>query len=371
MMVKQLNFIFAAGGTGGHLYPAVAVAEQIKLLQPQSNILFVGTKDKIEARVIPQLNYKFKSIWISGFSRKLTLKNILFPIKLIVGSIQSFFINLKFKPTVAIGAGAYVSGPVITTAKLFGAKVVLLEQNSFPGVTNRMLEKKADQIHLSFEDSKKYFNNKSKLFVTGNPIRTTMKLADKMESLKYFNLDETKKTLLVLGGSLGASSMNFAVEENLDLLKRSNIQVIWQTGDKYFNQYKKLQCEYVKIFPFISEMDKAYSACDLLVARAGATTIAEAAFLGLPVLFVPSKNVAANHQFLNAQSLAENKAALLIEDSELNLRLGSLIIKSIADEKMLNDLSENIKKFSKPDAAKTIAAEIIKMADTNFKSTRN
>lgn len=365
MSSKNYNFIFAAGGTGGHLYPAVAVAEQLKLLMPNSNILFVGTKNKIEAKVIPQLGYKFKTIWISGFRRNLTIKNLLFPIKLVIGSVQSFIINFKYKPKVAVGAGAYVSGPIIIMAKLFGAKVILLEQNSFPGVTNRMLEKRADQIHLSFEDSKKYFKYQEKLKLSGNPIRTTLKLFGKKESLQHFKLSENKKTLLVLGGSLGAASINFATKENLNFLSNNNVQIIWQTGELYYDDYKSLTNENVKIFPFITEMEKAYSACDLIVARAGATTIAEIAYLGLPVLFIPSKNVTANHQYKNAKSLSDNYAALLIEDSELNLKLGSLILKSITDEILLNKLSENIKSFSKPNAAKVIAEEVIKLAELN------
>ncbi|MBK8943757.1 MAG: undecaprenyldiphospho-muramoylpentapeptide beta-N-acetylglucosaminyltransferase [Ignavibacteriae bacterium] len=371
MNSKAYNFIFAAGGTGGHLYPAVAVAEQLKLLMPNSNILFIGTKNKIEAKVIPLLGFNFKTIWISGLRRKLTIKNLLFPIKLIVGSIQSFIINFQFKPNVAIGAGAYVSGPVIMMSKLLGSKVVLLEQNSFPGVTNRMLEKKADQIHISFEDSKKYFKDQTKLILSGNPIRTTLQLKDKIESLNKLNLSENKKTLLVLGGSLGASTINFAIKENLPLLTKADIQIIWQTGELYFDQYKSLANEKIKIFPFISEIENAYSACDLIVARAGATTIAEIAYLGLPVLFIPSKNVAANHQYKNAKSLADENAALLIEDSKLNLKLGTLILKSIQDENLLRNLSKNILKFSKPDAAKIIAEEVIKLAGAEINIVRN
>ncbi len=362
------NFIFAGGGTGGHLYPAVAVAEQIKIIKPEANILFVGTKNKIESRVIPQLGYKFKSIWISGFSRKLTLKNILFPIKLIVGMVQSFFINLIFKPTVAVGAGAYVSGPVIWMAKLFGSKVVLLEQNSFPGVTNRMLEKKADRIHISFEDSRKYFKNSSKLKLSGNPIRTLMQLKEKSESINSFKLDAKRKTLLVLGGSLGASSINNAIKQNLESLLNSNIQIIWQTGELYYNQYKHLENNYIKVFSFISEMDIAYSACDLVLARAGATTIAEVAYLGLPVLFVPSTNVAANHQYKNAKSLVDNNAALLINDSDIKGLLKDTLLKSIQDETLLLKLKTNIKKYSTPDAAKNIASEIIDMAESKIKN---
>ncbi len=360
------NFIFAAGGTGGHLYPAVAVAEQLKLLKPDAKILFVGTKKKIESRVIPQLGYKFKSIWISGFSRKFNLKNLLFPLKLFVGSIQSFFINMFFNTKVAIGAGAYVAGPIIWSAKLLGSKVVLLEQNSFPGITNRMLEKKADQIHISFEDSKKYFKDQSKLKLSGNPIRTTLKLIDKKDALENFELIGSKKTILVLGGSLGAGSINESVKKNIDFFVKSSLQIIWQTGELYFDTYKNLVSNDVKIFPFISEMEIAYSACDLVIARSGATTIAEVSYLGLPVLFVPSPNVAANHQYKNAKSLYDSGAALLIEDSELGIKLKDSVINSIYDESLLKSLKENIKKFSKPDAANIIAKNIISLAETRI-----
>jgi len=358
------NFIFAAGGTGGHLYPAVAVAQQLQILKPEAKILFVGTKKKIEARVIPQLGYKFKSIWISGFSRKLNFKNLLFPLKLIVGFVQSFFINMLFSPKVAVGAGAYVSGPIVWSAKLFGSKVVLLEQNSFPGVTNRMLENKADQIHISFEDSKKYFKNQSKLKLSGNPIRTSLKLIDKKNATESFQLSKTKKIILIIGGSLGAASINKAVKENLDSFVKSNIQIIWQTGEFYFDMYKELAGENVKIYPFVSKMENAYSACDLVIARAGATTIAEVSYLGLPVLFIPSPNVAANHQYKNAKSLYDDGACLLIEDSQIGSKLKDTIINSINDESFLKSLRENIKKFSKPDAANNIAEDIIKLAES-------
>ena len=357
------NFIFAAGGTGGHLYPAIAVAEQLKIIKPESKILFIGTKKKIEAKVIPQLGYSFKSIWLSGFSRKLTFKNLLFPLKLAVSLFQSFFINLKFKPSVAIGAGAYVSGPVAWLASFFGARIVLLEQNSFPGVTNRMLEKKADSIHLSFEDSAKYFKEKNKLKITGNPVRTTLKLTDRNEAIKYFGLDVNKKVVLIIGGSLGARSINKAVSENIKNFIDNNIQVIWQTGEFYYDDYKTLQNDIIKVKPFISEMELAFSACDLLVARAGATTIAEVAFLGIPGIFIPSTNVAANHQFKNAKSLLDKNACLMIEDSRLPIDFGNEVVKAISNDKMLSDLKENIKKFSKPNAAYDIALDVIRLAE--------
>lgn len=359
------KYIFAAGGTGGHLYPAVAVAEQVKKLKPESEILFIGTKNKIESRVIPQIGYDFKTIWISGFSRKLTLKNLLFPLKLVVSIVQSLFIVMSFKPNVAIGAGAYVSGPIVWLSSLMGSKVVLLEQNSYPGVTNRMLESKADKVFISFEDSKKYFKYQEKLVLSGNPIRTTLRLIEKEEALKEFSLKSDKKTLLVLGGSLGARSINEAVKENLKVLIENNIQVIWQTGELYYEEYKSFETENVKVMSFVNNMSVAYSACDVVVARAGATTIAEVAYLGLPVIFVPSKNVAANHQYKNAMSLVENNAGLLIEDGKLIYKMKDIVVKTINDETLLEKLKTNIKKYSKPDAALKIAESLINLTEIN------
>jgi UDP-N-acetylglucosamine--N-acetylmuramyl-(pentapeptide) pyrophosphoryl-undecaprenol N-acetylglucosamine transferase len=362
------KFIFAGGGTGGHLYPAVAVAEQVKVICPEAKILFVGTKKKIESRIVPQLGYNFQSIWVSGLQRKFALKNLLFPIKLVVSVIQSIIINMRFKPSVAVGAGAYVSGPVVWIASLFGAKIVLLEQNSFPGATNRILEGKADSIHISFEDSQKYFKNESKLKLTGNPVRSTLELINRAEALKGFSLDDNKKVLLIIGGSLGAKSLNKAVAENIDRLVQDNIQIIWQTGEYYFDEYKKLENEYVKVLPFITDMSKAYSSCDLVVARAGATTIAEVSYLGLPVIFVPSTNVAANHQYKNALSLIDNDAGILIEDKEALSKLGEFVTSTINNKKLLGTLGDNIQKFSKPNAAKEIALDVFNLAKTNEKN---
>lgn len=357
------RFIFAGGGTGGHLYPAVAVAEQIRLLKPESEILFIGTEGKIESRVVPKLGFNFKTIWISGFARKFTLKNILFPVKVLVSMIQSLLINMQLKPRVAVGTGAYVSGPVLWGASVLGSKIILLEQNSYPGITNRMLEKKADEIHISFEDSKKYFRESRKLILSGNPVRTDVKLIDKNSALEKFGLSADKKTLLILGGSLGAKSINEAVKNNIDRFLEKGIQIIWQTGSLYFEQYKAFNNGRIKVAAFIDDMASAYSACDLLAARAGATTIAEVAQLGLPVVFIPSKNVAANHQYKNAKSLVDGNAAELIEDENLSDKLFAKVYELINNENRLQELKNNIKKFSKPDAAKVIAERAIKLAE--------
>ncbi|NMB81369.1 MAG: undecaprenyldiphospho-muramoylpentapeptide beta-N-acetylglucosaminyltransferase [Ignavibacteria bacterium] len=357
------RFLFAGGGTGGHLYPALAVAQQIKLLKPEAEFLFVGTVDKIESRVVPQYGFDFKSIWISGFSRKLTLNNLLFPLKVVVSMIQSLWLVMKFKPRVAIGSGAYVSGPVIWAASVLGTKIILLEQNSYPGVTNRILEKRAEEIHISFEESKKFFREQKKIKLTGNPVRVNLKMIDKAEALSKFELDAKKKTILILGGSGGARNINNAIADAINELNENNIQVIWQTGQFYFEENKKFESKSVKVLPFIDDMSAAFSACDLLVARAGATTITEVSFLGIPVIFVPSPHVAANHQYKNAKAISDASAALLIEDKDLKTSLCKTIIDLIKDESKLTELRKNISAFAKPHAAKVIAESAIKMAE--------
>jgi len=356
------RFLFAGGGTGGHLFPAVAVAEKIKMLVPEAEILFVGTKSKIEGRVVPQLGYKFKSIWIKGFSRKINYENILFPLKLVVSIIQSIFINMKFRPKVAIGSGGYVSGPAIFGSSLVGAKIILLEQNSFPGITTKLLEKYAEEVHISFADSKKYFRNPEKLLLTGNPIRSSLAQVNKDEALKEFGLSTSNKTLLVIGGSLGAGSMNEAVADSVKIFEEKGIQVIWQTGNGYFDRYKNLTTGFIKVLPFINKMNLAYSACDLLLSRAGATTISELLALGIPSILVPSPNVAENHQYFNAKSLAENNAAILLEDKNMKKELADQVISAINNGERLKQLRQNALVLAKPDAAEVIAKNAIKYA---------
>jgi UDP-N-acetylglucosamine--N-acetylmuramyl-(pentapeptide) pyrophosphoryl-undecaprenol N-acetylglucosamine transferase len=357
--VTPYRFLFAGGGTGGHLYPAIAVADEIKKMKPESEILFVGRKSRIEGTVIPKLGYQFRSIWIKGFSRKFNLSNILFPIKVIVSAVQSIFISFRFRPRVAIGSGGYVAGPAIWGASVMGAKIILMESNSYPGVTTRLLEKYADEVHITFEDSKKYLRRPEKIKLTGNPVRPELGKFNKAEAIKYFGLDENKFTILVLGGSLGAQSINEAVADCVEELEKKNLQLIWQTGQNYYNNYKKINLTSVKILDFIDDMNKAYSVCDLLVARAGATTIAELSFLGIPSILIPSPHVAENHQYYNAKSLADNGAAVLIKDSELKENLKNKILEVVHDKNLLNSLSEIAKKNSKPNAANEIAMNAI------------
>jgi len=360
---SKYRFLFAGGGTGGHLFPAVAVAEQIRELKPEADILFIGRKDKIEGKLVPKLGYKFKSIWIKGFSRKISLENILFPLQLIVSMIQSLIINISFRPKVAIGSGGYVAGPAIWAGSVMGAKIILLEQNSYPGITTRLLERYANQVHLSFSESKKYLRRESLHHLTGNPVRKNLGMMKKSDALKKIGLGNEKKTLLVLGGSLGAKTINEAVSENMNLLIENNIQIIWQTGKNYYDQFKNMNSDTVKIFDFLEDMNAAYSACDLLLARAGATTIAELLNLGIPALLVPSPNVAENHQYYNAKSLTENDAAILIEDKDLKKELSGTVLNTLNSDSKLEELKKNALKMAKPEAAKVIAQNAIKFAE--------
>jgi UDP-N-acetylglucosamine--N-acetylmuramyl-(pentapeptide) pyrophosphoryl-undecaprenol N-acetylglucosamine transferase len=281
----------------------------------------------------------------------------------IVSIMQSIAINMKFKPQVAIGSGGYVAGPAIYASSLLGAKVVLLEQNSFPGITTRLLEKYADEIHISFEDSKKYLKQLNKIYTTGTPVRESLKSIDKSSALKNFNLDPSKKTLFVVGGSLGAASINEAVSNSINFFKEKDIQVIWQTGKFYFQKYKHLSSEMIIVKDFIEEMNFAYSACDLLLARSGASTIAELLTLVIPAILVPSPNVAANHQYFNAKSLADNNAAILVEDRLLKEKLSEVLSSVLFDDEKLQQLKMNAAKLRKADAAEIIADRVIKFAE--------
>lgn len=363
-MQSKYRFLFAGGGTGGHLFPGIAVARKLKELKPDSRIMFIGTKNGLESRVVPDSGFDFKTIWISGIQRKINLKNILFPFKLLIAMLQSVMICIKFKPVVAIGTGAYVSGPAVWGASVMGAKIMLLEQNSYPGLTNRLLEKRAEEIHISFRDSEKYFRNKEKLKLTGNPIHVSSEKMPLEESLKVFGLHRGKFTILVLGGSLGARSINQAFSKIIsDIEKNEKIQVLWQTGKNYYNEYKVYSSDNVKIMPFIDNMDAAYSSADLVIARAGATTIAEVAALSLPVIFIPSPHVAEDHQYKNAESIEKVGGCIVIKDADINERLYLTIMELYNNRTKLDDLAANIKKFSKPDAAVMIAKRAIVLAE--------
>ncbi len=359
---NKYRFLIGAGGTGGHLYPALAVADKIKELLPESEFLFIGSKDKIEAKVVPAKGYNFKSIIISGFSRKMNLQNLLFPFKMITGFTQALLLAIKFKPHVVIGAGSYVSGPVVWAGAFMGAKAILLEQNSYPGITNRLLEKKAEEIFISFDESRKYFRFPEKLTLSGNPIRPDFKLIDKNKAKEKLQISKEKKTVFIVGGSLGAKSINEAVEKNLEKLKSLDINILWQSGKYYYERFMKYNSESVRVVDFIDEIALYYSAADLILARAGATTIAELSYLGLPAILIPSPNVAAEHQYKNASALKDIGAAELVKDENIADELFEKVKSLLYDKNKLELLSKNIKNFGKHDAAEVIAKKAIKYA---------
>ncbi len=365
--VPKLKAIFAGGGTGGHLFPGIAIADELKKLEPDAEILFVGTKDKIEARVVPQKGYGFRSIWISGFHRRLRVSNVLFPLKVIISFMQSFSLIRTFKPNVVVGTGGYVSGPVLRAAIASKVPTLIQEQNSYPGVTTRVLSKSVNEIHLTFEQTKKYLQRTDHVFVTGNPTRNDLDNVRRDASLKYFGLDpnEKRKVLLVFGGSLGAHSINNALRNIIHQIDFTRMCVIWQTGKEDFPSVQK-SCEAIApnsiwVSPFIDRMDYAYAASDLAVCRAGATTIAELTRLGKPAILVPYPFAAANHQVENAKSMKESGAAEIVYDNELPEKLLPALC-LLDDDRQLRQISERCKALGKPSAAKEIAQCVLRLA---------
>ncbi len=357
------RILIAAGGTGGHVYPAIAIADAIKNENADSEILFVGTKDHMEWKAVPKAGYKIKSVWISGFHRRLTLKNILFPLKLVTSIVQSFGIVSSFKPQVMVSCGGYAAGPVGWVAGKRGVKVVIQEQNSFPGVTNRMLAKFASRIFTAFKEAAKYLPS-DKIVESGNPTRNTLDKVEKKVGLNSFNFDDSKPVLMVLGGSGGARSINEAVKENLD--KLSDLQVIWQCGSRYIDALmKEVDLENnknIRLTAFIDNMPEAYAAADLIVSRAGASSCSEFMMTGKPSVLIPSPNVAGDHQTQNAQSMVDAGASELLKDADAVNALPELVHSLIKNQEKLKEMNKAALKLAKPDAAKMIAKEILELA---------
>ncbi len=357
------RILIAAGGTGGHVYPAIAIADAIKNENADSEILFIGTKDHMEWKAVPKAGYKIKSVWISGFHRRLTLKNMLFPLKLVTSIVQSFGIVSSFKPQVMVSCGGYAAGPVGWVAGKRGVNVVIQEQNSFPGVTNRMLAKFASRIFTAFKEAAKYLPS-DKIVESGNPTRNTLDKVEKKVGLNSFNFDDSKPVLMVLGGSGGARSINEAVKENLD--KLSGLQVIWQCGSRYIDALmKEVDLENnknIRLTAFIDNMPEAYAAADLIVSRAGASSCSEFMMTGKPSVLIPSPNVAGDHQTQNAQSMVDAGASELLKDIDAVNALPELVHSLIKNQEKLKEMNKAALRLGKPDAAKMIAKEILELA---------
>ena len=361
--MKPYKFILSGGGTGGHIYPAIAIANELKLRFPNAEFLFVGAQDKMEMQKVPQAGYKIEGLWIAGLQRKISRQNIMFPFKLMSSLWKSRKIIKRFKPDVVIGTGGFASGPLLQMANSLNIPTVIQEQNSYPGITNKLLSKKDNVICVAYENLERFFP-KEKIVFTGNPVRQDVLDASnkKQEGVTYFKLDATKKTLLILGGSLGARRVNQLIAKEIDFLLATEIQIFWQCGKLYFEEYKHFnEKKNVQVVAFIDKMDLIYAASDFVISRAGASSVSELCLVGKPVIFIPSPNVAEDHQTKNAKAIVDNNAAMLLKENELDEKFENVFTDLILNEKKQIELSQNIKKLAKPNATKDIVEQILKL----------
>jgi UDP-N-acetylglucosamine--N-acetylmuramyl-(pentapeptide) pyrophosphoryl-undecaprenol N-acetylglucosamine transferase len=361
--------IIAGGGTGGHLYPGLAIAAEVKRRCGEAEIVFVGTAGKIEARVVPNAGYAFETIWISGLRRTLSWSLLVFPVKVVVSLLQTAMIFRRRKPTVVVGTGGYVCGPPVYVASLLRIPTVLQEQNSIPGATTRLLAKRADEVYVTFEQSRNYLPAGVNVIVSGNPVRSVVGSVAREDGARFFGLETGRPTVLAFGGSLGASSINTAIEDLLPMLGAGGIQLIWQTGEhdlataqRAVNTLPAAQKTGMRVQAFIERMDMAFGASDLAVCRAGATTLAELALAGLPAILVPYPHAAADHQTENARTVAASGAALLCPDHEVRSGLSSLLFDLLKNGDRRRQMAEQMRSLAHPEAAATIAAAVIRLS---------
>ncbi|MEH6535182.1 MAG: undecaprenyldiphospho-muramoylpentapeptide beta-N-acetylglucosaminyltransferase [Psychroserpens sp.] len=361
--MSNYKIILSGGGTGGHIYPAIAIADELKSRFPDAEFLFVGASDRMEMEKVPQAGYEIEGLWISGIQRKLTLKNLMFPFKLISSLLKSRKIINTFQPHVAIGTGGFASGPLLKTATSKGIPSLIQEQNSYPGITNKLLSTQVDKICVAYEGLEKFFP-KDKIVLTGNPIRKDLlNIENKhIEGKDAFTLIHSKHTLLVLGGSLGARRVNQLIEEKLEYFQSQNIQLIWQCGKLYYQQYKHYNdLENVQVHAFLNNMDMAYAAADVIISRAGASSVSELCVVGKPVIFIPSPNVAEDHQTKNAKAIADKDAAILITESDLDDEFENHFNTIMTSSEKRQTLGQNIKQLALVNATKDIADEVEKL----------
>jgi UDP-N-acetylglucosamine--N-acetylmuramyl-(pentapeptide) pyrophosphoryl-undecaprenol N-acetylglucosamine transferase len=369
---KKNRIIVSGGGTGGHIFPALSIANALMAIDPELDILFVGAQGRMEMEKVPAAGFRIVGLPIMGFQRKLTVQNLVVVYKLLISLIKARKLIRNFKPSVVVGVGGYASGPILRTANNMGIPTLIQEQNSYAGVTNKLLAQKAQKICVAYDGMDKYFPSE-KIVLTGNPVRQDLLLSrnKKEEAVKYFNLDPTKQTLLILGGSLGARTINQSILKQYEPLSNSGIQVIWQTGSIYINQIeeniKNKTTSNIQIHAFISRMDLAFSVADLVISRAGAGTISELCIVAKPVILVPSPNVAEDHQTKNALALVKKEAAIMITDAEAPEKLVNQALDVLKDTDLQKKLSGNIEKLALPYSAKTIAEEVLKLRDRDQK----
>lgn len=357
----------SGGGTGGHIFPAVAIANEIKKLVPSAEILFVGALGKMEMEKVPAAGYKIVGVPIAGLQRRFTLANLKLPFLIIKSLIKTRRIINEFKPDVVVGTGGYASGPLLKAATAKGIPALLQEQNSYAGITNKLLAARAAKICVAYEGMERFFP-KEKILVTGNPVRQDLNnvALKREEAQQVFKLDKTKKTILVIGGSLGARTINEAMGAGLSTLVENNIQLIWQTGKAYYQTASKQALPYsddnIFVFDFIARMDLAYAVADVVVSRAGASSVSELCNLNMPCILVPSPNVAEDHQTKNAMALVNKQAALLVKDSEAREQLVKNAVDLCGNSHLRAELSQNIGRMAFHNSATVIAKEVLKLA---------
>ena len=367
-MSSELRVIISGGGTGGHIFPAVSIANAVKDLRPDAKILFVGALGRMEMQRVPAAGYDIKGLPIQGFDRKNLLKNVKVLYKIWKSQRMARQIIKEFRPQVAVGVGGYASGPTLNMAAAQGIPCLLQEQNSYAGVTNKLLAKKAAKICVAYEGMERFFPAE-KIMLTGNPVRQQLleSTVTREAAVRSFGLDPDKKTILLVGGSLGARTINESVLQHLDLIKNGDVQFIWQTGKFYSaeiaERLKGHEMPQLKVLDFISDMAAAYKAADLVISRAGASSVSEFCLLGKPVILVPSPNVAEDHQTKNALALVHRDAALYVKDAEAKEQLLPLAVATVHDDAKLESLSKNVLKLALPDSARIIAQEVIKLAE--------
>ncbi|WP_425234341.1 undecaprenyldiphospho-muramoylpentapeptide beta-N-acetylglucosaminyltransferase [Ulvibacterium sp.] len=359
------RFILSGGGTGGHIYPAIAIANELKRRFPKADFLFVGAKDRMEMEKVPQAGYKIEGLWITGLQRKLTLKNLMFPFKLMSSLLKSRKIVSQFKPDVVIGTGGFASGPLLQVASGRGIPCVLQEQNSYAGITNKLLKDKVVKICVAYDGMERFFPV-SKIVKTGNPVREDLVNTEVTgpEAKNFFRLDPKKEVVLILGGSLGARRINELIEKELEYFASKDLQLVWQCGKLYFEQYKKYASENVKVFDFLNKMDLAYAAADYIISRSGASSVSELCIVGKPTLFIPSPNVAEDHQTKNALALVTQNAALMLRETELDERFETVFSDLHQSREKQEELGVNLKNEAMPNATKHIVDEIEKLLGT-------
>ena len=368
---QQHKFIISGGGTGGHIFPAIAIANSLKH-KVDADILFVGAKGKMEMEKVPAAGYKIEGLWISGLQRKFTLKNLSFPLKVIASLQKARKIINRFQPDVVIGVGGFASGPTLKAAQRIGIPTLIQEQNSYPGITNKLLAKSVGKICVAYPGLDKYFPA-DRIVLTGNPVRDEVVKTEgkKDEAVKFFNLFPDKKTVLVVGGSQGSVAINKSIQQCLELFIQNDIQLVWQTGTSFYDEANSLanalKTELIRVTAFIDRMDLAYAISDVIVSRAGAIAISEICIVGKPPVFIPLPSAAEDHQTKNAKALVEHNAAILLPQNEADEKLGSLLFDLINDSTKQNTFSENLKKLAVKNSADKIADEIIKLSNEKNK----